>query len=262
MEAAKRLLVALVILAIGFAIAWQFRKRSGEQEIAEADIPTVTMNVQSDDATEAGQGDRLQGVPLPAPFDPRPKLSGPPRVAPAPSLREPEMPKYYQPNRVAPSVLPPALKKILDSPSGQRSAPQPHVTGKDFTNVSRTPVNSATGSSPPVNRTPRPKAPTVRQGFSSPASDATDEREHTIVNGDTLSRIAKRYLGNADRHREIYELNRDVLRDPDVLPIGQTIRLPSREQEPRRPRTAVENAPVDRPAPKLVPVSPEATPQT
>ncbi len=51
--------------------------------------------------------------------------------------------------------------------------------------------------------------------------------EHTIVRGDTLSRLAKARLGDAKRWNELFALNRDRIFDPDYLPIGITIRLPA-----------------------------------
>ena len=49
---------------------------------------------------------------------------------------------------------------------------------------------------------------------------------HKIADGDTLSKLAQRYLGSAERYLEIYTLNRDVLASPDLLPIGTTIKIP------------------------------------
>jgi LysM repeat protein len=51
-------------------------------------------------------------------------------------------------------------------------------------------------------------------------------RTHQIAPGDTLSRIARRYLGNAERWAEILELNPGL--DPAKLSIGETIKLPAR----------------------------------
>ncbi|MCC7086490.1 MAG: LysM peptidoglycan-binding domain-containing protein, partial [Pirellulales bacterium] len=51
-------------------------------------------------------------------------------------------------------------------------------------------------------------------------------RSHRIADGDTLVRLAERYLGSADRSMEIFEYNRDVLRSPDMLPIGSDLRIP------------------------------------
>ena len=58
-------------------------------------------------------------------------------------------------------------------------------------------------------------------------------RSHTIRNGDTLEKIAKRYLGSAARASEIYELNRRLLSSPELLPIGAELELPTRKQQVR-----------------------------
>jgi len=49
---------------------------------------------------------------------------------------------------------------------------------------------------------------------------------YTVQKGDTLSEIAKRYYGNAARWRVIYEANRDLIKDPDLIYPGQTFRIP------------------------------------
>jgi nucleoid-associated protein YgaU len=54
-------------------------------------------------------------------------------------------------------------------------------------------------------------------------------REHMIVNGDSLERLAERYLGSPARSREILELNRDLLRDGSLLPIGRVVKIPPRD---------------------------------
>jgi nucleoid-associated protein YgaU len=53
------------------------------------------------------------------------------------------------------------------------------------------------------------------------------ERTHKIVDGDTLPALAQRYLGRADRYQELFECNRDVLKSPEILPIGAELRIPS-----------------------------------
>ena len=54
---------------------------------------------------------------------------------------------------------------------------------------------------------------------------------HKIVDGDTLRDLAERYLDSADRAGEILEINRDVLSDPKLLPIGVELKIPSRRAE-------------------------------
>ena len=47
-----------------------------------------------------------------------------------------------------------------------------------------------------------------------------------MVEGDTLSGIALRYYGNANRWAEIFEANRSKLPTERSLAVGMTIRIP------------------------------------
>jgi hypothetical protein len=55
-------------------------------------------------------------------------------------------------------------------------------------------------------------------------------RTHKIVDGDTLTALADRYLGSPDRYLEIYEANRDQLPTPELLPIGIELTIPPRRR--------------------------------
>lgn len=50
--------------------------------------------------------------------------------------------------------------------------------------------------------------------------------EHTIVSGETLQSISKRYYGKPDFYLDIYLANRNYLRNPADTPVGVTIRVP------------------------------------
>jgi nucleoid-associated protein YgaU len=50
---------------------------------------------------------------------------------------------------------------------------------------------------------------------------------HTVVKGDTLSKIAKKYYGKASRYPKIFDANRDQLDDPDKIKPGQVLKIPS-----------------------------------
>jgi nucleoid-associated protein YgaU len=50
---------------------------------------------------------------------------------------------------------------------------------------------------------------------------------HVVHEGDSLGRLAKRYLGDEGRALELFDLNRDVLDNPHVLRIGVELRVPS-----------------------------------
>jgi nucleoid-associated protein YgaU len=69
-----------------------------------------------------------------------------------------------------------------------------------------------------------------------PAKRKRRVKAHRIVDGDDLRSLAARYLGNPDRSLEIFELNRQVLARPDILPIGREILIPVERDRDRRTR--------------------------
>ncbi|MBL8112595.1 MAG: LysM peptidoglycan-binding domain-containing protein [Acidobacteria bacterium] len=60
-----------------------------------------------------------------------------------------------------------------------------------------------------------------------PAPPEPTERIHEVVKGDTLSALAKKYLGNANLYMKIFEANRDTLTDPNLIKPGQRLRIPN-----------------------------------
>ncbi|MGH1439836.1 MAG: peptidoglycan-binding protein LysM [Cellvibrionaceae bacterium] len=65
-------------------------------------------------------------------------------------------------------------------------------------------------------------------GINAPAM--TEEVQYyTIESGDTLSKIAKEFLGNAMDYPKIFEANREVIKDPNLIYPGQKIRIPTGE---------------------------------
>jgi nucleoid-associated protein YgaU len=53
-------------------------------------------------------------------------------------------------------------------------------------------------------------------------------KTYTVVKGDSLSKIAKREYGDVRDWRKIYEANRDVIDDPDLIEPGQSLIIPER----------------------------------
>jgi nucleoid-associated protein YgaU len=67
---------------------------------------------------------------------------------------------------------------------------------------------------------------TIRVKAAAPAPPAGAETIHVVVAGDTLGAIAKKYYGKASLYSKIFEANKDVLKNPDVIKPGQKLRIP------------------------------------
>ena len=142
---------------------------------------------------EPAAGDeRLTAADAPAAAGPPPE---PVRLADAPSKPEPR--RKRRPKKPA-GPPPPPVPALLPPPVAEPAA------------VAEVPVPPALPPEPPV---PEPAA-------------AAGPRTYAIRPGDTLSGIAERELGSHRRYREIFEANRDVLRSPDAIRVGMTLRLP------------------------------------
>jgi nucleoid-associated protein YgaU len=59
-----------------------------------------------------------------------------------------------------------------------------------------------------------------------PAASAVGGGTYTVKAGDTLSKIAKEKLGNANAYMDIFNANKDQLSDPDKIQPGQVLKLP------------------------------------
>ena len=59
-----------------------------------------------------------------------------------------------------------------------------------------------------------------------PAGDAPKAKTYTVVKGDCLWNIAKKFLGDGSRYTEIYRLNKDKVKNPNLIYPGQVLTLP------------------------------------
>ncbi|MDQ2869494.1 MAG: LysM peptidoglycan-binding domain-containing protein [Acidobacteriota bacterium] len=89
------------------------------------------------------------------------------------------------------------------------------------------------------NDSKRPDFSDVLSGSSStapgaaPAGSAASELEkqktlrmYIVESGDSLSKIAKRFYGDAAAWKRIYQENRDVIQNPDLIQPGWRLRIP------------------------------------
>ena len=58
------------------------------------------------------------------------------------------------------------------------------------------------------------------------AQPADESQYHTVVRGDTLSAIAKKFYGNANLYPKIFEANKPMLSNPDKIYPGQLLQIP------------------------------------
>ena len=75
-------------------------------------------------------------------------------------------------------------------------------------------------------------APTAQPGPTSAsgpgtAGDAPAPRTYTVAAGDSLSKIAKKFYGDANQWKRIFEANRDTVKNPDLIHPGQVLKIPA-----------------------------------
>jgi nucleoid-associated protein YgaU len=61
-----------------------------------------------------------------------------------------------------------------------------------------------------------------------PSQPAPAERTYTVVSGDSLSKIARREYGDAKLWPRIFEANKDIIKNPDLIHPGQVLKIPAK----------------------------------
>jgi nucleoid-associated protein YgaU len=65
----------------------------------------------------------------------------------------------------------------------------------------------------------------VTGGGAGASAPAAEPKTYTVKPGDTLSKIAKMTLGDANAYMRIFELNKDQLTNPDEIKPGQVLKI-------------------------------------
>jgi nucleoid-associated protein YgaU len=106
------------------------------------------------------------------------------------------------------------------------------------------PLSEKTPVSEPTAKTPADESGTTLKPLETNAAPSGEGSAkmltHRVRRGDTLSKMALHYLGNARRYREIFEANRDQLHTPnDRLKIGMTLHIPAETAHPDKAKKTV-----------------------
>jgi nucleoid-associated protein YgaU len=118
---------------------------------------------------------------------------------------------------------------LADAPSAPMNWPAPQLITAEYS----APAKFANSSPAAIAASFSQSTSLPSEGqLSPPPWPATEEnaepRTHIVVDGDTLEKLAGRYLSDPHRSREIFELNHEMLSSPDLLPIGAELKIPER----------------------------------
>ncbi len=193
----KKLLLAGLVLVLGVVLAWPFRKIGLEDGVAGRVEVAKQTPLRSQPSAEKPIVAKMTGLarprtqvrasPVTSPFD----LAGHPAFRGTVPAEPPYVPSTYQPDL----TVGPTGAVVGDAPA--RS------------------VHGAVGSL--VRRSSGEDSVQLRQ---------RSELLHIVSDGDTLERLAERYLRDPGRALEIFDLNRDRLTNPHLLQIGVELRIP------------------------------------
>ena len=72
---------------------------------------------------------------------------------------------------------------------------------------------------------------TVDSSIAGAPADREAEQTYTVEAGDTLSKISKQFYGEASLYMNIFEANRDKLKDPNMIQPGMELRIPLSDKQ-------------------------------
>jgi nucleoid-associated protein YgaU len=70
------------------------------------------------------------------------------------------------------------------------------------------------------------EASVPRSSIEQLSSTVSEIQTVTVLEGENLYRIAQRVYGSGKRYLELYEANKDTIKDPNIIRLGQVLKLP------------------------------------
>ncbi len=240
----RQIVMGFAIIALGVAVAWCFRQgttswtvdgtarpMSGQTQLSSDNgplllhVPPVAAggNGNSTSSTSYVRAGLPNTAP-PTPVQPRTPLDNP-RREDGPPLIEKQYGQLSQ--RLAPLNWTDTARTTdaNDSLLPRRSNPVTGLPVSDDRSV-----------------VPEPALPASRNVVSKPVRGSSAMRTHTVRDRDTLDSIAQRYYGNAALAWKILAANRELISNPQLLPVGAQLAIP----DPDTPLVATQLTPLDR----------------
>jgi ABC-type nitrate/sulfonate/bicarbonate transport system substrate-binding protein len=104
---------------------------------------------------------------------------------------------------------------------------QPVVASREEQRPGATPPTGPAKERVARNTPPAPSGiPATKSNPNQPAQ-LDESREYSVVSGDTLSLLAQKYYGDQAKWTKIYEANKQTMRNPNFIYIGQKLLIPS-----------------------------------
>ena len=94
----------------------------------------------------------------------------------------------------------------------------------DFSNVKSGSGSDSGGNRPDFSNVVSGSSSTAPSAPTASASQA--ERFYVVEKGDSLSKIAKKFYGDMNAWKRIFEANRDRIHNPDLIQPGWKLRIP------------------------------------
>ena len=138
-----------------------------------------------------------------------------------PVEQKPEQPKNKPEQPAEKRNDKPVEQKKVERPF-QKRKPRPYHARKNDEVKSQQPLTSGKQQQPkPHGATQRPA-----QKHYTPQRTVGTQRTYTVKAGDSLSRIAKQFYGNANDWQKIYQANKNKIKDPNIIHAGQILIIP------------------------------------
>ncbi len=215
---------------------------SGEERSPPRDAAQAETETRAADRRDAAPAETAppSGEPPDPPPDERTRAAAdpPPADAPRSASREPTPPRGVPAGREPSAASAPERSATARTPRARRVRPPEGSDAAVQRQIAPPMTQPAGGVSPneeSLDRHQRLAAALDATPARAAATSSSPARpnEYVVQDGDTLSGIAQRELGDSRLWMDLFELNLDRIDDPDRIPIGARLRMPSRAPSSR-----------------------------